>query len=162
MPIYANPPKEFVPCPEGAHHAVIVDVVDHGLVKASQPGWKDRHVVDVRLQVDETGEDGERYLVIQWFTNTLSKKGKLRKFIEDTRGRALAREELRPGGLDLDALVGLNAQVNVVHRAAEGTDQVFANISSVMPVTKTMPKLTAKDYTRVKDRPSTNGSDQRG
>ena len=158
MPIFAIPAKEFTPCPEGAHHAVIVDVVDHGLVKATQPGWKDRHVIDVRLEVDETGEDGERYLLVQWFTNTLSKKGKLRKFLEDTRGRALTKEELRPGGFDLDALIGLNAQVNVVHRTAEGTDAIFANISSVMPVTKGMPKLRPLNYTRVQDRPSENGT----
>jgi hypothetical protein len=85
-----------------------------------------------------------------------SRTRKLRKFIEDTRGRALTKEELRPGGFDLDTLVGLNAQVNIVHRAAEGTDAIYANISSVMPVTKGMPTLKPEGYTRMKDRPTSS------
>jgi hypothetical protein len=60
-------------------------------------------------------------------TNTLGKKSKLRAFIEEARGQKLTREELRPGGFDLESLLNLNVQLSMVHHTPENSDQVYAN-----------------------------------
>jgi|SRR5690606_24025297 len=143
---------DFEPAPAGAHQAVCVDVVDKGLVTTEWQGKvRDRHLVQIRWQINERMTDGTRYLVTRTFTLTLHEKGQLRPFLESWRGRAFTREELE--GFDLERLIGANCQINVVHRT--NNDRTYANVVSIMPPAKGTPRMEPENYTRVVDREDT-------
>lgn len=151
MPIIARNTGsgDFEPAPAGAHQAVCVDVVDKGVVKTEWQGQKrERHEVQIRWQIDEKMDDGNRYLVVRTFTLTLHEKGALRPFLESWRGREFTEEELE--GFDLEKLIGANCQLNVVHARKNG--RTYANVASIMPPAKGMQKMEPEGYTRVVDR----------
>ena len=147
MPIIARDNrKEFSPAPEGLHQAVCVDVVDLGMV-TSQYGEK--HKVRLVWQIEEVDERGKRFLVMQQYTLSLNEKAVLRHHLEAWRGRKFTAEELE--GFDLEKLIGVNAQLQIVHNlGAKGG--VFANVQAVVPISKSMTKMRAEDYVRVQDR----------
>lgn len=151
--------KDFEKCPEGTHQAVCVDVVDLGLVDYSYQGvpkGKRREVrfvyqVDAR---DEDGsplrdEDGKMFLVFSKFTASLAQNARLGPHLEAWLGRSLP-PEIRKAGFDLEALIGRNAQVVVIHAEKDG--KTYANIKGILPIAKSTAKLVPEDYVRVKDR----------
>ena len=146
MPIIVKEPESsFTPCPPGAHHAVCVDVVDLGQVETQ---WGMKPMVRIVWQVEETMPDGRPFLASQRFGASLHEKSTLRKFLESWRGKPLTGDDLR--GLDLEKLIGVNALLNIVQTSKDG--RIYSNIAAIMPPPKSAPKLTVRDYTRKKDR----------
>lgn len=147
--------KDFIPCPAGVHQGVCVDVVDLGMVtstfvddKTGQP--KIQHKADIVWQTSEAMADGRPFLVKKRYTLSLHEKATLRHDLESWRGRPFS--EIEAEGFDVERLLGVNALLNVQHKAGSkgGT---FANVVSLMPLPKNMPPMKAPgDYLRVCDR----------
>lgn len=133
----AGSDKEYVLCPTGVHPAVCVDVVNLGELWNTQ-GHKFQPKIEIIFQVtlDEESAVEEIPIVRKRFTLSLHKKATLRAFLESWRGRAFTDEEAQ--GFDVRKLLAAPAFVNVVHNSVN--DKTYANIASVMPLPKGMPK----------------------
>lgn len=137
----------FTPHPVGLHRMVCCDVIDNGVCDTA---FGPKHKITVRWESEETNDKGHRMTVQQRYTASLNEKAKLRHDLESWRGRAFTSDELKK--FDLENLIGGNAMVNVTHRT--GTDgKVWANVASLAPLMKNMPKLTVSaEYVRQQDR----------
>lgn len=155
MPIIATASegKTYTPAPEGVHQACCVDVIDLGMLKSAflddKGNEKWQHKVNVVWQINETRDDGKRYQLYKRYTVSLHEKAALRHDLESWRGRAFTDDELR--GFDVEKLIGVNCLLNVVHRKSADGTKTYANVVSVMPMMKGMPKLEPLDYTRKQD-----------
>jgi hypothetical protein len=94
-------------------------------------------------------DDGRPFIVQKRYTASLNEKATLRKELESWRGRPFTQEEL--DAFDLDKLIGANCQLNIQHVTKEG--KLYANVVSIVPLGKNMPKMESNDYVRVQDRP---------
>jgi len=142
--------RSFEPAPEGVHQAVLVDVVDLGILKVSWLGvTKSQHKVNLAWQINETREDGKPFLVFKRYTLSLHEKSGLRKDLESWRGRKISRAE-EQAGVDLEGMIGQNCLLNITHNPVG--DRTYANVSSVNPLMKGMPKIVVRDFVRKMER----------
>ena len=148
MPIIARDSgRQFEPAPEGVHVGICVDVIDKGL----QPTpWGEKKKVEIRWQIDELMEDGERFLVVRWFTNSLNERAALRQLLETWRGKHYTDEEAK-AGVDLERLIGQPALLTIVHTERDNGG-VFANVKAAMQLPKGTSPIKALNYVRVQDR----------
>lgn len=154
--VTAGESKSYTPPPAGVHQAVCVDVIDKGILEVNYAGkTKKQHKVSLAWQIDETRDDGKRFIVYKRYTASLNEKATLRKDLESWRGRAFTRDEEM--GFDVENVIGVNCLVNIQHNAKDGT--IYANVVAVMPLAKGMQKLTAVDYVREQDRAETPVTD---
>jgi len=140
--------REFSPAPEGLHSAVCCDVVDLGM---QQSPWGEAHKVEIRWQLEEKDPKSDRpYMVVSRYTLSLHEKSRLRPMLEAWRGRKFNNDEL--DGFDLEALVGVNCQIQVCHNIKDD-GEVFANVQAVVGPERNSVKLRVNpDYIRVQDR----------
>ncbi len=154
MPVVASDnSRKFTPCPPGTHQAVLVDVIDHGLVAQEFGGEvKKVHKVTLRWQVAEVDpETDKRFDVQKRYTLSLNEKATLRKDLEAWRGCPFTKDQLR--GFDLEQLLGVNCQLSVIHNPSKkDPTQVYANVQSIMALGRGMEPLEAEDYVRQQDR----------
>ena len=165
MPIIAtagSDSRTFTPAPAGVHQAVCVDVIDKGMIESQfvdeRTGAKKvQHKIDIAWQLaNERRDDNKRFIVYKRYTLSLNEKATLRKDRESWRGRAFTRDEER--GFDVESVIGVNGLVNVQHNTKG--DKTYANVASVMPLMKGMPKASAEDYQRaVEGEPSSLAHD---
>jgi hypothetical protein len=148
---------DFTPAPAGVHQAVCVDVIDMGMVLEQFPGQsaKDVHKIRLAWQIEENMNNGKPFLVQKRYTLSLHEKANLRHDLEGWRARPFTDEEL--AGFDVEAVIGKNCLLNVVHSTKPG-GKTYANVSAVMPLKKGMAKMDASEYTRVKDRTPEDGN----
>lgn len=149
MPIIATAGgdgKTFTPAPEGVHQAVAVDVIDMGLKPNPFKPGAQQHKIDIAWQIAERRDDGKPYLVYKRYTLSLNEKATLRHDLESWRGRPFTREEEM--GFDVESIIGANCLVNVQHKKSQDGTKTFANVMSVMPLLKNMPKIAAEGYER--------------
>lgn len=170
--------RVYVNAPASVYQGVLADVVDEGIVTPKDPNHKPAHKVTFVYQIDlkitkadvdaayaaagKTPDQekaykqvGRPFTVRRMLTLSLHEKAELRKFLKNWRGRDLTEAEVRDG-LDLESLIGVNAQLNVVHEASKkDPSKVFANIAGITPWNaKFGPVIeVSADYVRVKDRP---------
>lgn len=151
MAIYvsAGESRSFTPAPAGLHQAVCVDIVDMGVLEVTY-GGKTKKQRKIRLvwQIEETMEDGRPFIVQKRYTASLHEKATLRKELESWRGKPFTDEEL--AAFDMERLLGVNCQLNIQHAIKGG--ETYANVVSIVPLGKNMPKMAARDYIRVQDR----------
>jgi hypothetical protein len=139
--------KVWTPPPEGLHPAVCCDVVDLGPMDTP---WGRKEKVRIRWQLEDINPDtGKRFDVSGLYTKSLSPKANLRSMLETWRAKRFSDQELQ--GFDLEKLLGVNAQVQVIHKPGD-EGQVYANVQAVVPPAKGMVKLTVVDYVREQDR----------
>lgn len=153
MPIIATAKGEsgqtFQPAPAGVHQAVLVDVVDLGVLDVTWQGvTKRQHKVNLAWQINEDRDDGKPYLVFKRYTLSLHEKAGLRKDLESWLGRKFTRDDEM--GFDVEAMLGKNCLLNVTHN--QSGDKVYANVASVNPLMKGMPTMSARDYVRKVER----------
>lgn len=150
MPIIATAGADsanYTPAPEGTHQAVCVDVIDKGMVPNKFKDGALQHKIDIAWQIAETRDDGKRFVLYKRYTLSLNEKATLRHDLESWRGKKFTRDEEM--GFDVEKLIGANCLINVQH--APGTKdpaKVFANVVSVMPLLKGMPKIAPDGYER--------------
>lgn len=148
MPIIAKAGGNYKLAPAGLHQAVCVDVVDLGEEKSERYG-KTQYKIRLVWQISETDPDtGKPFLISRKYTNSLGEKATLRKDLEGWRGRPFSKDELT--GFDLEKLLGVGAQLMIVHAEKEGG--TFSNVQAIVPVAKGADRMFAKDYVRVRDR----------
>jgi hypothetical protein len=147
MPIWAKDNrKAHPPCPEGLHQGVCVDVVDLG---PQETPWGLKPQVRLYWQLDALRDDGKPHLVSKFYNNSLNQKSTLCAHLEAWRGRKFTDKERE--GFDLETVLGVNCQIQVVHKLADD-GRVFANVQAIVPLGKGMVKMQAQDYTRVCDK----------
>ncbi len=145
------------PAPAGTHQAVCVDVIDKGIV--DMPGYnggppKKKHMVSIAWQINELRDDGKRFVIYRRYTLSLNEKAALRKDLESWRGKKFTRDEEM--GFDVESVIGANGLINVQHNTTG--DKTYANVVSVMPLVKGMPKIVADGYVREAEAAQSNGN----
>jgi hypothetical protein len=143
--------RRFDPVPEGLYAAVAVDVVDLGLTETP---WGPKPKLQITWELDLINPQTQRrYILARWFGANLSEKGALRPFLEAWRGKKFTREEL--AGFDPEILVGVNCQIQVVHKIKDD-GQVTSQVQAIVGAPRGVPKIhPSKEFVRVKDRPGT-------
>ncbi len=147
--VSAGEARTFTPAPSGLHQAVCVDVIDMGVLEVTYGGkTKKQRKIRLAWQIDEEMEDGKPFLVQKRYTASLHEKSTLRKELESWRGKPFTDEEL--AAFDMERLLGVNCQLNIQHAVKAG--ETYANVVSIVPLGKNMPKIAARDYVRMQDR----------
>ena len=148
MPIIATggDGKTFTPAPEGTHQAVCVDVIDKGMQPNKFKEGTFQRKVDIAWEINDTRDDGKRFVVYKRYTLSLNEKANLRHDLESWRGRAFTFDEL--AGFDVETVKTANCLVNVQHKKSQDGSRTYANVMSIAPLIKGMPKITIKDYVR--------------
>jgi len=77
----------------------------------------------------------------------MGEKANLRKFLGQWRGKTYTDAEAEEGA-PLHKLEGVNALVQIGHNTSPATGKTYANIISIMPLPKGMPKIKAENYVR--------------
>lgn len=132
-------PKQYIPAPQGLHRAVCVKAEDLGIQTMTFEGKeKELSMVQLSWELDQfMPEDGnnprQRFLVSRRYRRSLHPRATLRKDLESWRGTAFTDAEVR--NLDLEDFVGLNCQLNIIHRdgSYQGQPTTYANVESVLP-----------------------------
>ena len=151
MPIVvsAGESRTFTPAPQGLHQAVCVDVIDMGVLEVTYGGkTKKQRKIRLAWQIDEDMDDGKPFLVQKRYTASLHEKATLRKELESWRGKPFTDDEL--AAFDMERLLGVNCQLNIQHTVKGG--ETYANVVSIVPLGKNMPKIDGRDYVRMQDR----------
>lgn len=153
--------QTFQPAPAGVHQAVLVDVVDLGVLDVTWQGvTKRQHKVNLAWQINEARDDGKPFLVFRRYTLSLGEKSNLRRDLESWLGRKFTREDEM--GFDVESMLGRNCLINITHNTPQGSDKTYANVASVNPLMKGMPAISARDYVRKVDRTPEQASQVNG
>lgn len=141
---------DFVPAPAGTYRAVLVDVVDLGIVETTWNGKsKKAHRVRLVWQIDEPMEDGRYFVVGERYTLSLAPVAALRKMLETWIGKPFT-SEIEAEGFDVESMLGKSGLITIVHN--KKGDATYSNVASVAPLMKGMPPMEPKDYVRKVDR----------
>ena len=152
MSLIASAPKKvFVPCPDGRHQAVCVDLVDMGI----DPVYGKPRLRLVFQIAEADATTGRRYDVALFCNNSLHEKANLRRWLTSWFGRPLLQAELE--GFELETLIGRNAIVTVIPSTKANGDP-SALIAALQPCPPDRPRLVPVDYTRAQDRPTTGAT----
>lgn len=152
MALIVKATKDFekLPLPdEGTVQAVCVGVWDIGEQKTpfvdERTGLpKTQHKVIIAWEINQMIDapdseyHGKPYMLSKTYTLSLNDKSNLRHDLESWRGKPFSEEELK-NGIDLEKLYGINCLLGIVH-VTKG-DKTFANITSILPPMKDMPKM---------------------
>jgi hypothetical protein len=142
---------DFTPLSAGMHAAVCYGIIDLGTQSGGQFGPKRKcaflwEVPGERITLERDGKKADLPRgTSAIYTLSLSTKGLLRPMLESWRGRPFTAEELK--GFDLKTVLGANCFLNIVHAPGSGTNagKTYANVKSVNPLAKGMPKLKAEN-----------------
>jgi len=135
--------EKFPLIPAEVHRGVLVALYDVGTQETAF-GSKRKMVVVWELPelLIEVERDGQAVTmarnISQRYTMSLNEKAALRRDVEAVRGKRLTKEEAK--AFDLSSLLGMNAQLQVVH-VSKG-EEVYANIGTIMAVPRGMPVLS--------------------
>lgn len=124
MSIIIKNSQVYAPAPEGLLNAVLVGIKDEG-IKSTPFGERPR----VRFDFDTENKtpEGTPYRVSKWFTPSLSAKSSLTKDLNSWLRRDVSRDEQ----LDIEALIGLKAQILIVNVVKDG--KTYSNIERIFP-----------------------------
>jgi hypothetical protein len=137
---------EFEQLQPGTYQAVCKGIFDIGKQKQEYNGevkYPEQIImvfeINERMTIDKYA--GERFNLSKWYTKSLHEKAKLRKDLENWRGKDFTHDELK--GFDIEVLIGINCMISVI-KSLSGKS-VIGSISSMM---KGVEKLTIeKPYT---------------
>lgn len=129
--------EDFAPIPAGVHQGVCYGVIDIGTQPSNNPQHAPKRKLIMLFELPhERADFGERKNLPRGtsitLTQSLSDKAILHKMLKSWRGRDFTEEELK--GFDPKVLVGVNAQLNIVHEVKG--DKTYANITSIMPLAR--------------------------
>lgn len=136
----SNNSTSFTMTPAGVHVARCFRMVDLGSQETEFQGQKKmahKLMVSWELLGDEMMDDGRPFSVSKRYTASLHEKAQLRKDLEAWRGKQFTPEE--EALFDLTKVLGAYCMVNIVHETGKNGSE-YANIASIMPLPKGMPK----------------------
>lgn len=144
MPILASDKGGgFDPIPEGLHYAICTAVYDLGTQFSEKFGKSSRKVLiqwelpEERIDIEKDGEKlNLPRATSKQYTLSLHEKALLRKDLESWRGRSFTEKEL--AGFDILVLAGIPCMLQIIHKKKDA--KVYANIVTITPVPKGMPK----------------------
>ena len=125
--------------PAGVHVVRCYSLVDLGTQTSNWQGKEIRQQkVQFRFELlgDDRMSDGRPYLITRRLTASLSEKATLHALLKSWRGRDFTPAELAK--FDLKSVVGAYALANIIHEDRAGN--TYANLASLMPLPKGMPK----------------------
>lgn len=131
--------QKFPTIPAGIYPARCFQVIDLGVQETPFKDDNDMPVTQSKvllgfevLDPELKRDDDKPFVVTAEFTNSLSEKANLRKFLEGWRNREFTAEELQ--GFELAKVIGVYCQVQVrIKQTKRGND--FPEIVQVMPFT---------------------------
>lgn len=137
--------------PAGSFAAVLIDVIDLGLVKSVWEGeTKMQYKIVLRFWAGEYNEEKQPLFPSQRFTRSLHENSALRPFLVAWRGREFTDAELAK--FDLDSLMHQQAYITVVHK--KHGEKTYANVVSAAKLPKGAEHIMPlADYVRVENRP---------
>jgi len=163
MPTIKANDRPTLPPPEaGVQHAVCIGVCDLGTQPQSNPKFQAHRKVLLTWELPNQkimvkSKDGMAEIELPRvisadYTMSLGTKANLRKMLDVWRGRQFTPEEL--ASFDLSKLIGANGLISIVHVKSKDGLKTYANVSSMSPLMRGMPKLTPENKTLVYDLPS--------
>lgn len=127
--------SSFEPVPEGLHRAICYAVYDVGTQFSERFNSYARKIFviwelpDLRIEID--GND-KPMAISKQYTLSLHEKSNLRQDLEGWRGKSFTDQEL--AGFDVLKLLGVNCQIQVIHK--KGEKRTYANIKTILPLPK--------------------------
>lgn len=142
--------REWENPPEGDYDAVICDVIDRGKMVEEYGGKKKMvHKAALGIQLPDRNSQGERF-VLRWFFNVSSApNSKLVLFLVDAFGKKVTEKMLK-AGLRLNALIGKNLCVEVIHKKSADGTKTYANVAKASKYNG--EPFAVENYIRVRDR----------
>jgi hypothetical protein len=137
--IAKNEGGNFEMTPEGVHIARCYRMVDLGTQESEWQGTKKKaHKIMISWELlgEDRMADGNTFTISKRYTLSLHEKAQLRGDLEAWRGRAFSPEE--EAQFDVTKVLGAYCMLNIVHETTNG--KTYANIASIMPLPKGMPK----------------------
>lgn len=132
--------SDFEPIPVGVYPVVCTSLVDLGLQAPFNPSFKTVYKIAIGFDFPtETREDGSPEKLTMILTNSMHKKGNLRKMIEGWFGKSFPSDEAA-NNFELKELLGKVGYANVTHNTRG--EKTYANISSLIPLPKGMAPPT--------------------
>lgn len=146
--------EDFLPCPDGMHPAICVDVIDLGEEETPfldpRTGQKKKapkiKIVWQLHPLDEHGNvvlrvDGKPFRVNQFYTLSLGSKANLRKDLEAWRGKPFTDDDLK-NGFDVEVLIGVQCQLGILNKPGKkDPTKTYANVVSIAPKHRADPKI---------------------
>ncbi len=139
--IAKNESNTFEMVEPGIYNGVCVWVIDLGMQEVNWQG-NVKHKRKIKLAFELVGtamQDGRPFFTSKNYTLSLNEKSELYKDLISWRGRQFTPEEME--GFDLKNVLGAPCQINVIHNTAPNGN-VYANINSIIPFSKGIPKPT--------------------
>jgi hypothetical protein len=141
----------ITPLEAGVYHGVLVGIYDLGTQDSTYLGQVSQkrkgvllwELVGVRISGtdQQTGEAWDRPRTLsKRYTLSMGDKAALRRDVEAVRGKRMTKEEA--ASFDLSSLLGLNAQLQVTQRTADG--KTYSDIQSVMALMKGQAQADAE------------------
>lgn len=137
--IATNDGGNFEMTPQGVHIARCFRMVDLGTQESEFQGQKKTQrkiMISWELLGEERMADGNTFTISKRYTLSMHEKAQLRNDLEAWRGRAFTREE--EAQFDVSKVLGTYCMINIMHEEKNG--KTYANIASIMPLPKGMPK----------------------
>lgn len=132
---------EFELVPPGVYPLRCYRVIDLGTQDTTYNGKpKLAHKVLLTFEVlgDEKMKDGRPFAISTRYTMSTSEKSLLRHDLEAWRGKPFTEEEVR--SFRVPVVLGKYALGNIVHEKSKDGTKTYANIASIMPLPKNMPR----------------------
>lgn len=137
----APKPKPRDPVPSGSHVARLYQIVHIGTTEFEYKG-ETKSSNKIRLtfelcnekKVFVEGEEPKPLVISREFGWSMSKKGKLRPFLEGMRGATMHDDDAY--NLDIEELLGDECLLTIVHEEKDGN--IYANVHSAVPLPKGM------------------------
>ncbi len=150
-----EPMKPFPKPSEGTHQCVLVDVIDLGYRNKEYMGEKKgfKQYAALVWQLDEENpETGKPFEVAQDYVVSMFELAKLRKLLEQWRGKTFSEEEAEQG-VPLDKLYGVNGLMQIEHvQSKSHPNRTYTNIVSITPLPRQMEKMQPAGYRRDEER----------
>lgn len=122
---------DFAQAPVGNHVARCYRIIDLGTQHSEyqgQPVTRSQILISWEL-CNEKMDNGEPFIVSEFYTNSLSEKSKLRPALEAWRGVPFTEADLK--GWDLAKIIGAPCMLNVIHN-----ENKKARVASIAPMPK--------------------------
>lgn len=116
----------------------VVDLGTQSTTYKGKPKMQKKVLVSFELLGDDKMKDGRPFVCSTRYTMSTSEKSQLRADLESWRGLPFTDEEVR--SFQVAKILGKYAYGNIIHKKSGDGKDTYANIASLMPLPKNMPR----------------------